>query len=89
VDLEPLDREDLAFVHDLIARHAVLTGSRLAARLLDAWSATSLQFTKVMPRDYKRAMLAAAISPQGSDRCELAGVPLGSDPWSIARVAHG
>jgi glutamate synthase domain-containing protein 3 len=89
VDLEPLDREDLAFVHDLIARHAVLTGSRLAARLLDAWSAISLQFTKVMPRDYKRAMLAAAISPQGSDPGELTGVPRGSDPLSVARVAHG
>jgi glutamate synthase domain-containing protein 2/glutamate synthase domain-containing protein 3 len=56
VDLEPLDREDLALVHDLVARHAALTGSLLGARLLDAWTSTSLQFTKVMPRDYKRAL---------------------------------
>ena len=33
VDLEPLDREDLAFVHDLIAQHVALTGSHLGARL--------------------------------------------------------
>jgi glutamate synthase domain-containing protein 3 len=56
VDLEPLDSDDLAFVVDAIARHVELTGSTLGARLLGAWSATSLQFTKVMPRDYKRAL---------------------------------
>jgi glutamate synthase domain-containing protein 3 len=65
VDLEPLDREDLAFVHDAIARHAALTGSRLGARLLSEWAATSLQFTKVMPREYKRAiaLTPAAVEP--------------------------
>jgi glutamate synthase domain-containing protein 3 len=56
VDLEPLDREDLAVVHDLIVRHVELTGSRLGGRLLSEWAATSLQFAKVMPRDYKRAL---------------------------------
>jgi glutamate synthase (NADPH/NADH) large chain len=59
VDLEPLDRDDLEFVHDLIARHVELTGSRLGARLVSEWTSTSLQFTKVMPRDYKRAMATA------------------------------
>src|SRR5690349_15984305 len=58
VDLEPLDSDDLAFVVGLIARHVELTGSTLGARLLAGWSATSLQFTKVMPRDYKRALLS-------------------------------
>ena len=33
-----------------------LTDSVLGARLLAQWSSTSLQFTKVMPRDYKRAL---------------------------------
>jgi glutamate synthase domain-containing protein 2/glutamate synthase domain-containing protein 3 len=56
VELEPLDRDDLALVRDLIVRHVVLTGSHLGARLLDAWGTTSLQFIKVMPRDYKRAL---------------------------------
>jgi glutamate synthase (ferredoxin) len=66
VDLEPLDREDLAFVRDLIAQHVELTGSRLGARLLADWSATSLQFTKVMPRDYKRALEAVmAVAAHG------------------------
>src|SRR5438445_1099698 len=56
VDLEPLDHDDLAFVLGRIVRHVELTGSALGARLLDEWSSTSLQFTKVMPRDYKRAL---------------------------------
>ncbi len=56
VDLEPLEPEDLAFVHGLVARHVALTGSRLGARLLSAWPSTGPQFTKVMPRDYKRAL---------------------------------
>jgi glutamate synthase (ferredoxin) len=62
VDLEPLDLADLELVQGLIARHVQLTGSVLGARLLRDWNATSLQFIKVMPRDYKRA-LAAGIGP--------------------------
>jgi len=58
VDLEPLDSDDLAFVLHLIERHVELTGSALGARLLGEWSSTSLQFAKVMPRDYKRALAA-------------------------------
>jgi glutamate synthase domain-containing protein 2/glutamate synthase domain-containing protein 1/glutamate synthase domain-containing protein 3 len=56
VDLEALDRDDLAVVHALIMRHVGLTGSLLGERLLSEWNAASLQFTKVMPRDYKRAL---------------------------------
>src|SRR5262249_12580457 len=69
VDLEPLDRDDLAFVHGLIARHVELTGSQLGSRLLAEWSSTSLQFTKVMPRDYKRALttMPALVSVAGPD----------------------
>ena len=59
MDLEPLDREDLAFVRDAIERHVAVTGSLLGARLLREWAATSLQFTKVMPRDFKRALATA------------------------------
>jgi glutamate synthase domain-containing protein 3 len=62
VELEPLDREDLAIVQDLIARHVELTGSHLGAHLLSAWTTTALQLTKVMPRDYKRALAAATVS---------------------------
>jgi glutamate synthase (NADPH/NADH) large chain len=56
VDLEPLERDDAALVRDLIARHVALTGSELGSRLLATWDATSKAFTKVMPREYKRAL---------------------------------
>jgi glutamate synthase (NADPH) large chain len=61
VELEPLDRDDLVLVQDLIARHVNLTGSHLGAHLLSVWPTTSLQLTKVMPRDYKRALAAAIV----------------------------
>ncbi|HEY2151750.1 MAG TPA: glutamate synthase large subunit [Vicinamibacterales bacterium] len=56
VDLEPLEREDAALVRDLIARHVALTGSELGSRLLATWDVASKAFTKVMPREYKRAL---------------------------------
>jgi len=76
VDLEPLDRDDLAFVHGVISQHAALTGSGLAASLLSTWAATSLQFTKVMPRDFKRALATKAA---------VASAPISQD----LQVAHG
>jgi glutamate synthase (ferredoxin) len=61
VDLEPLQQEDdLALVKDLIGRHVRYTGSRLAERLLADWTQTAARFVKVMPRDYKRVLLAEA-----------------------------
>ncbi|HWF85896.1 MAG TPA: glutamate synthase-related protein, partial [Vicinamibacterales bacterium] len=66
VDLEPLDDEDLAFVHDLVARHVGLTGSRLGARLLSDWRSAAPEWTKVMPRDYKRALAMQPVEPSAA-----------------------
>jgi glutamate synthase (NADPH/NADH) large chain len=41
----------------LIERHRLLTGSVRATELLDDWKATVGKFVKVMPRDYRRALL--------------------------------
>ena len=60
VDLEGLGDDDEPLVRDLLARHADLTGSPVARRLLDDWAATREQFVKVMPRDYKRVLEAEA-----------------------------
>jgi glutamate synthase domain-containing protein 3 len=61
VDLDPFDDEDeIATIHDLIARHAALTGSAVAERVLAAWPAVRAQFVVVMPRDYKRVRAASA-----------------------------
>jgi glutamate synthase (ferredoxin) len=61
VDLEDLDAdEDVRFVSDLIARHVRYTGSTYAADVLRNWTRTRRRFVKVMPRDYKRVLLAEA-----------------------------
>ena len=56
VQLEPLDADDLAFVHDTVQRHLDLTGSAVAERLLRAWNVELSRFRKVMPLDFKRVL---------------------------------
>jgi glutamate synthase domain-containing protein 2/glutamate synthase domain-containing protein 1/glutamate synthase domain-containing protein 3 len=64
VELEEPDAEDFELVRALVERHAALTDSELAQRLLADWNATLARFVKVMPRDYKRA-LAQGLSTGG------------------------
>jgi glutamate synthase (NADPH/NADH) large chain len=59
VELEPLDDDDRATLHELVSRHAAETGSTRAAALLSQWEASLTRFVKVMPRDYKRVLEAA------------------------------
>jgi glutamate synthase (ferredoxin) len=79
VDLEPLDAgEDEPVVRELLERHAEYTGSTVAERLLANWSRTIDDFVKVMPRDYKRALLAGAASqPKVSSIAKYAEVANG------------
>ena len=61
VDIESLeDDEDIDFVRSLISRHATITGSARAAYLLTVWSSTAARIIKVVPRDYKRILMAEA-----------------------------
>jgi glutamate synthase (ferredoxin) len=61
VDLDPLDdEEEIAACQTLVASHATLTGSAVAARVLAAWPAVLSKFVVVMPRDFKRVRAAAA-----------------------------
>jgi len=41
----------------LIERHRLLTGSDKASALLDDWDTTLTNFVKVLPTDYRRALL--------------------------------
>ena len=59
VDTEALDAEDEAFLRDLVERHRAETGSAVASRLLADWPAALGRFGKVMPKDYKRVLVAA------------------------------
>ncbi len=59
VDLERLsDPEEIAEVKDMVSRHADLTGSRRAHEVLAAWDEFTPKFVKVLPKDYKRVLMA-------------------------------
>jgi glutamate synthase (NADPH/NADH) large chain len=61
VDLEGLDdREDIDLVHGLLVRHVHYTASTVASGLLERWEEARAHFVKVIPRDYKRVLLAEA-----------------------------
>ena len=47
---------DIAELRRLIGRHALLTGSRLAQRMLDRWNEYLPHFVKVFPMEYRRVL---------------------------------
>jgi glutamate synthase (NADPH/NADH) large chain len=53
-DLMRFDAQRLRIV---IERHHLLTGSARARQLLEDWDNTLASFVKVMPKDYRRALL--------------------------------
>ncbi len=53
---DPL-RFDAERLRILVERHALLTGSARARGLLEDWDAALGQFVKVVPKDYRRALL--------------------------------
>ncbi len=68
VDLDPLDEEDQAFLRKAIRDHRTETDSPVANRILDRWRREVRNFRKVMPKDYKRVLEAAAeAEEQGRD----------------------
>jgi glutamate synthase (ferredoxin) len=80
VQIEPLvSEEDVDEVKDLITRHLRYTTSKVAERVLIQWEQLQPKFRKVMPTDYKRAMLAIK-------RAQREGIP-----WEVAVMegAHG
>jgi glutamate synthase domain-containing protein 3 len=62
IELQPLDHEDLVWLHEVIVRHARYTGSTLADSVLSDWPRRSAQFTKVMPTDYQRVLEATRMA---------------------------
>ncbi len=61
-----LMRHDAARLRILIERHLLLTGSARARRLLDDWGNTVKAFVKVMPKDYRRALLELRAEADGA-----------------------
>jgi len=61
VDVEPLASEtEIALMRELLEKHAKLTGSDTAKALLSSWTETVARFKRVMPREYRKALEAAA-----------------------------
>ena len=61
VELESVESaEDIAELKELIQKHADYTGSTVATGMLDSWEQSLSHFVKVMPRDYKRALMELA-----------------------------
>ncbi len=57
VELERVEAEaDIIELRRLIENHRELTGSEIAAKVLEDWSSRLAQFVKVMPTDYKRVL---------------------------------
>ncbi len=60
VDLDRFEDDEAGTVHELIARHVILTGSAIGHRVLAAWPSIQRHFVAVMPRDFKRVRAAEA-----------------------------
>ncbi len=65
VELEGLadsddDSDDVTTVLGMLRKHVRFTGSTVAAGLLADWGTVKHRFVKVIPKDYKRVMLAEA-----------------------------
>ncbi|EME15589.1 glutamate synthase large subunit [Rhodococcus triatomae] len=58
VDLEDLEHDDFAWLKATVEKHRDETGSEVAARILADWSQQVNHFAKVMPRDYKKVLVA-------------------------------
>jgi len=64
VDLEPVtNQKDIERLHELIARHAELTGSPQAKWILENWESTLPKFIKVFPHEFKRVLGIPRVPP--------------------------
>jgi len=79
VALEDLDSDDARDVSELLRRHAALTGSALAIRLLEREKSTLAETVKVMPRDYRRVLEATRRAVEAGEAVDEA----------IMAAAHG
>ena len=60
IDLDPLNEEDAAQLHDLITKHHAYTNSTVAKFILKDWENQLRHFVKVFPKEYKAALANAA-----------------------------
>ncbi|MEO8411748.1 MAG: glutamate synthase-related protein, partial [Propionivibrio sp.] len=61
VDVRHLGLADEALLKSLVEKHASLTGSQTARRILGDWANYRARFVKVMPHEYRRALTEMAV----------------------------
>jgi glutamate synthase domain-containing protein 3 len=84
VDLDPVfDPKDVDLLHQLIEKHAALTGSPRARWILDNWYAMLPRFVKVFPHEFKRVLGA----PRTADMPKITLTRPDSHP--AVEVLHG
>ena len=62
VDREVPDADDLAYLQAMLTEHRDETRSPVAAKILGNWAVAQTKFAKVMPRDYKRVLVAIDVA---------------------------
>jgi glutamate synthase (ferredoxin) len=88
VDLEKLEEEEIKEVHEMIRRHAEYTKSDVAWRVLDLWDEMLPKFVRVIPKDYKRVLLAMnRVKEQGLSGDEAIMAAFEENKRDLARVA--
>ena len=60
VDLDSLDEADVEWLREMIQAHVDATDSPVGQRILADWENELKNFTKVMPRDFKKVLQAIA-----------------------------
>jgi len=56
IDLDPLNKEDVREMKEMISRHYTYTGSTVAKFVLEDFENQLRNFVKVFPKDYKKAL---------------------------------
>ncbi len=81
VEIEDLVESEIDWLEQILTTHVALTGSRVAADLLDDFPRSALRFVRIMPRDYKRVLdLRAEAASLGVDADQMI---MEASPWLI------
>jgi glutamate synthase (ferredoxin) len=90
VGLEKPDDRDAAELRGLIQKHAELTGSKKAERVLADWDEMREKFVKVMPKDFKRVLQAIATAKaKGLSGDDALNEAFEMNARDVARVGGG
>jgi glutamate synthase domain-containing protein 2/glutamate synthase domain-containing protein 3 len=73
VGFDEIEEADAIELHELIEEHHLRTQSPVAARILSDWDEYLPKFVKVMPHDYKRALLELSAAEPAPEPAESTG----------------